>query len=131
MPACGVAELVPGLSTHSCWADCTRLAKHVSLPPPWLCPQLWPLASPEDPAVQPEAPEGSPEADRPLPLQAKVAKDVLERAVHLLPSKSLAVRLKVRAAMPSTQPAVLYAAKPSRALSPTGGSLSLPLASAG
>ncbi|XP_032074137.1 TELO2-interacting protein 1 homolog [Thamnophis elegans] len=48
----------------------------------------------EDPAVPPDAPEGSPEADRPLPLQAKMAKDVLERAVHLLPSKSLAVRLK-------------------------------------
>ncbi|XP_070797961.1 TELO2-interacting protein 1 homolog [Pituophis catenifer annectens] len=48
----------------------------------------------EDPAVQPEAPEGSPGADRPLPLQAKMAKDVLERAVHLLPSKSLTVRLK-------------------------------------
>ncbi|XP_070600427.1 TELO2-interacting protein 1 homolog isoform X2 [Erythrolamprus reginae] len=45
-------------------------------------------------AEQPEAPEGSPEADRPLPLQAKMAKDVLERAVHLLPSKSLVVRLK-------------------------------------
>ncbi|XP_058033159.1 TELO2-interacting protein 1 homolog isoform X2 [Ahaetulla prasina] len=52
------------------------------------------MASLEDPAVQPEAPEGSPEAERSLPLQAKMAKDVLERAIHLLPSKSLAVRLK-------------------------------------
>uniref|UniRef100_A0A670ZLC3 TELO2 interacting protein 1 n=1 Tax=Pseudonaja textilis TaxID=8673 RepID=A0A670ZLC3_PSETE len=48
----------------------------------------------EDPAVQPRAPEELPEVDRPLPLQAKMAKDVLERAIHLLPSKSLAVRLK-------------------------------------
>ncbi|XP_070600431.1 TELO2-interacting protein 1 homolog isoform X5 [Erythrolamprus reginae] len=52
------------------------------------------MASLDNLAEQPEAPEGSPEADRPLPLQAKMAKDVLERAVHLLPSKSLVVRLK-------------------------------------
>ncbi|ETE61822.1 TEL2-interacting protein 1-like protein, partial [Ophiophagus hannah] len=62
--------------------------------PRCLCPQLWLPASPEDPAVQPGAPEELPEADRPLPMQAKMAKDVLERAIHLLPSKSLAVRLK-------------------------------------
>ncbi|KAM3839270.1 TELO2-interacting protein 1 homolog isoform 1-T3 [Vipera latastei] len=48
----------------------------------------------EDPAVRPEAPEETPGPERPLPLQAQMAKDVLERAVHLLPSKSLAVRLK-------------------------------------
>ncbi|KAG8131500.1 hypothetical protein E2320_009428 [Naja naja] len=48
----------------------------------------------EHPTVQPGAPEELPEADRPLPLQAKMAKDVLERAIHLLPNKSLAVRLK-------------------------------------
>ncbi|XP_039224121.1 TELO2-interacting protein 1 homolog isoform X1 [Crotalus tigris] len=48
----------------------------------------------EDSVGQPGATEEAPEAEKPLPLQAQMAKDVLERAVHLLPSKSLAVRLK-------------------------------------
>ncbi|KAM6458047.1 TELO2-interacting protein 1 homolog isoform 2-T2 [Liasis olivaceus] len=49
----------------------------------------------EEPAMQPEATEQPLEAESPLPLQAKMAKDVMERSTHLLPSKSLAVRLKV------------------------------------
>ncbi|XP_063152865.1 TELO2-interacting protein 1 homolog [Candoia aspera] len=54
-----------------------------------------PPASPEEPTAQPEAAERSLETEGPLPLQAKMAKDVMERGTHLLPSKSLAVRLKV------------------------------------
>ncbi|XP_060119880.1 TELO2-interacting protein 1 homolog [Heteronotia binoei] len=44
---------------------------------------------------EPEPIEQSPEVEAPLPAHAQIAKEVMERCVHLLSDKSLRVRLKV------------------------------------
>ncbi|XP_015278291.1 PREDICTED: TELO2-interacting protein 1 homolog isoform X2 [Gekko japonicus] len=47
------------------------------------------------PTSAPESNDHSPEVETPLPAHAQVAKEVMERCVHLLSDKSLRVRLKV------------------------------------
>ncbi|XP_006030541.2 TELO2-interacting protein 1 homolog [Alligator sinensis] len=47
------------------------------------------------PAEEPQGNDTSAEGEAPLPAHAQVAKDVMERCIHLLSDKSLRVRLKV------------------------------------